>query len=132
MKRAALYARVSTAQQEEQGTIASQVVALRERITQDGYHLDPRHEFIDDGISGAYLARPSLDRLRDLASERAFDVLYVLSPDRLARRYAHQCVVLEELAFRKRRSPVSEHLESLFQTCYSGHPFGESHTKQQP
>jgi len=98
MKRAALYARVSTTQQEEQGTIASQVVALRERITQDGYHLDPTYEFIDDGVSGAHLARPGLDRLRDLASERAFDVLYVLSPDRLARRYAHQCVVLEELA----------------------------------
>jgi len=98
MKRAALYARVSTTQQEEQGTIASQVAALRERIVQDSYHLDPAHEFIDDGISGAYLARPGLDRLRDFASERAFDVLYVLSPDRLARRYAHQCVVLEELA----------------------------------
>jgi len=85
MKRAALYARVSTAHQEEQGTIASQVAALRERIVQDGCHLDPAHEFIDDGVSGTYLARPGLDHLRDLASERAFDVLYVLSPDRLAR-----------------------------------------------
>ena len=97
MKRAALYARVSTAQQEEQGTIASQVAALRERIVQDGCLLDPAHEFIDDGVSGTYLARPALDRLRDLTGEHAFDVLYVLSPDRLARRYAHQCVVLEEL-----------------------------------
>jgi site-specific DNA recombinase len=98
MNRAAFYARVSTAQQEEQGTIASQVTALRERIAQDGCHLDPAHEFIDDGVSGFHLARPDLDRLRDLACEGAFDVLYVLSPDRLARRYAHQCVVLEELA----------------------------------
>jgi site-specific DNA recombinase len=98
MKRAAFYARVSTAQQEEQGTIASQVATLRERIVQDGCLLDPAHEFIDDGVSGTYLARPGLDRLRDLASERAFDVFYVLGPDRLARRYAHQCVVLEELA----------------------------------
>jgi site-specific DNA recombinase len=98
MKRAALYGRVSTGQQEERGTIASQVAALRERIVQAGCHLDPAHEFIDDGVSGAYLARPELDRLRDLACERAFDVLYVLSPDRLARRYAHQCIVLEELA----------------------------------
>ena len=38
MKRAALYARVSTSQQEEQGTIDSQVAALRERIVQDGCH----------------------------------------------------------------------------------------------
>lgn len=98
MKQAALYARVSTSQQEEQGTIASQVALLKERISQDSYHLEPGHEFIDDGVSGSYLARPGLDRLRDLASEKAFDVIYMLSPDRLARRYAHQCVVLEELA----------------------------------
>ena len=97
MKQAALYARVSTSQQEEKGTINSQVTVLKERIAQDKCHLDPAHEFIDDGVSGSYLARPSLDRLRDLASERAFDVLYMLKPDRLARRYAHQCVVLEEL-----------------------------------
>jgi site-specific DNA recombinase len=98
MKQAALYARVSTAQQEEQGTIASQVKVLKERIAQDGFHLEPTYEFIDDGVSGAHLARPGLDRLRDLASEKAFGVLYLLSPDRLARCYAHQCVVLEELA----------------------------------
>jgi len=98
MKRAALYARVSTGQQEERGTITSQVVALRERIVQDSYHLDPDHEFIDDGVSGAYLARPELDRLRDQVIAGDFEVLYVLSPDRLARRYAHQCIVLEELA----------------------------------
>jgi site-specific DNA recombinase len=98
MKQAALYARVSTAQQEEQGTIASQVTTLKERIAQDNCHLDPAHEFSDDGVSGAYLARSGLDRLRDQASEGEFEVLYMLSPDRLARRYAHQCVVLEELA----------------------------------
>jgi len=98
MRQAALYARVSTVQQEEQGTIASQIKALKERIAQDGLHLESVYEFIDDGVSGSHLARPGLDRLRDLASERAFDVLYVLSPDRLARRYAHQCVALEELA----------------------------------
>ncbi|MBL6966214.1 MAG: recombinase family protein [Anaerolineales bacterium] len=97
MKQAALYARVSTAQQEEQGTITSQVATLKERIAQDSCHLDPAYEFNDDGVSGSYLARPGLDRLRDLASEGVFDVLYMLSPDRLARRYAHQCVVLEEL-----------------------------------
>jgi site-specific DNA recombinase len=98
MKPAAFYARVSTSQQEEHGTIASQETVLKERITQDGCYLDPAHEFSDDGVSGTYLARPGLDRLRDLAGEGALEVLYILSPDRLARRYAHQCVVLEELA----------------------------------
>lgn len=97
MKRTALYARVSTSQQEKQGTIESQVIALRERIAEDGCHLDPAHEFIDDGVSGSYLARPALERLRDLAYEGAFNMLYILSPDRLARSHAHQYVVLEEL-----------------------------------
>lgn len=97
MKRAAFYARVSTSQQEKEGTIDSQVMALRERIAEDGCHLDPAHEFIDDGVSGSYLARPALERLRDSACEGAFDVLYILSPDRLARSHAHQYVVLEEL-----------------------------------
>jgi len=97
MKQAAFYARVSTGKQEERGTIASQVAILRERIVQDRCHLDPAHEFIDDGVSGVNLARPALDRCRDEASTGNIKVLYVLSPDRLARRYAHQCVVLEEL-----------------------------------
>jgi len=97
MKRAAFYARVSTSQQEKEGTIDSQVMALRERIAEDGCHLDPAHEFIDDGVSGSYLARPALERLRDSACEGAFEVLYILSPDRLARSHAHQYVVLEEL-----------------------------------
>ena len=97
MKQAAFYARVSTGKQEERGTIASQVAVLRERIVQDRCHLDPEHEFIDDGVSGVNLARPALDRFRDEASTGVIEVLYVLSPDRLARRYAHQCVVLEEL-----------------------------------
>ncbi|MEA3340097.1 MAG: recombinase family protein, partial [Chloroflexota bacterium] len=97
MKHVAFYARVSTSQQEKQGTIDSQVMALRERIAGDGCHLDPTHEFIDDGVSGSYLARPALDRLRDSACEGALDVLYILAPDRLARSHAHQYVVLEEL-----------------------------------
>jgi len=98
MKQAALYARVSTTLQEEQGTIASQITTLKERIAQDECLLDPTHEFSDNGVSGSFLARPGLDHLRDLASEGRFEVLYMLSPDRLARRYAHQCVVLEELS----------------------------------
>jgi site-specific DNA recombinase len=52
--------------------------------------------FLDQGVSGAYLARPALDRLRDLAYEGGIDVLLCLSPDRLARQYVHQCLLLEE------------------------------------
>lgn len=53
--------------------------------------------FLDQGISGAKLARPALDRLRDLATEGVFVVVLCLSPDRLARQYAHQWVLLDEL-----------------------------------
>jgi site-specific DNA recombinase len=49
------------------------------------------------GYSGSRLDRPALDRLRDAAREGAFDVVAVYSPDRLARRYAYQVLLLEEL-----------------------------------
>ncbi|MBS1250756.1 MAG: hypothetical protein MAG431_02352 [Chloroflexi bacterium] len=75
-----------------------QVTILKKHIIQDDCRLDPEHEFIDNGVSGHYLARPELYRLRDLASERVVEVLYILDVDRLARRYSHQCVLLEELS----------------------------------
>jgi hypothetical protein len=58
--RVALYARVSSDQQTEQGTIASQVAALEARILQDGLPLEPDHRFIEEGHSGATLIRPAL------------------------------------------------------------------------
>src|SRR4051794_20497571 len=61
--RVAFYARVSSDQQTEQGTIASQVAALEARILQDGLHLEPDHRFIDEGHSGATLIRPALEHL---------------------------------------------------------------------
>jgi site-specific DNA recombinase len=92
----ALYARVSSAQQAEAGTIASQLSALRERVASDGYHITEPMEFIDDGYSGTTFERPALERLRDLAWAGRLDRLYVLDPDRLARKYAYQVVLVEE------------------------------------
>src|SRR6185503_14965032 len=54
--------------------------------------------FLDDGQSGASLVRPALERLRDLVAMAAIDVVYVHAPDRLARSYAHQAVLIEEFA----------------------------------
>jgi site-specific DNA recombinase len=93
---AALYARVSSDQQTRGQTIASQVAALRERIAADGLTLDPEHTFIDDGVSGTSLLRPALERLRDAVALGGVDRLYVQSPDRLARRYAYQVLLVEE------------------------------------
>jgi site-specific DNA recombinase len=95
--RAALYARVSSDQQTQAQTIASQVEALQERMRQDSLLLDPELEFRDDGYSGATLVRPALERLRDMAALGVIDRLYVHSPDRLARKYAYQVLLLEEL-----------------------------------
>jgi len=96
-QRVGLYARVSGDQQVKEHTIASQVAALEERIAQDGGPCDPELHFIDDGYRGATLCRPALERLRDVAAVGGLDRLYVHSPDRLARKYAYQVVLVEEL-----------------------------------
>src|ERR1700736_3763323 len=95
--RVAFYARVSSDQQADSGTIASQIRALRERIQQDGCLVDDELGFIDDGYSGSTLLRPALERMRDAAANGSIDRLYVHSPDRLARKYAYQFLLLEEL-----------------------------------
>jgi site-specific DNA recombinase len=92
----ALYARVSTERQAERGTIGSQLQVLRERVTAGGDEL--AGEYIDDGQSGARLDRPGLDALRDAAEAGLFELVWCLSPDRLARAYAYQVLVLDELA----------------------------------
>jgi DNA invertase Pin-like site-specific DNA recombinase len=96
-QRAALYARVSTLQQEQEATIESQVAALEAFGRQHGFHLSPDLYFLDQGVSGAQMDRPALNRLRDLAPEGAFDAVLCLSPDRLARQYVYQWVLLDEL-----------------------------------
>jgi site-specific DNA recombinase len=95
--KAAIYARVSTDKQGRDQTVDSQLDALRRWANARGHELKDDHAYIDEGYSGARLDRPALDRLRDAAREGEFDVLGVYSPDRLARRYAYQVLLLEEL-----------------------------------
>jgi len=94
--RAAVYARVSTERQGRDQTIDSQLEALRGWAAANGHELKSNHVFIDEGYSGSRLDRPALDRLRDAAREGELDVVAVYSPDRLARRYAYQVLLLEE------------------------------------
>ena len=94
--KAAIYARVSTERQAERCTIGSQVEALRADVTAAGDEL--AGEYCDDGCSGARLDRPGLDALRDAAEAGLFEVVYCLSADRLARAYAYQVLILDELA----------------------------------
>jgi site-specific DNA recombinase len=95
---AAAYARVSSERQRQDETIHSQTVGLRELATDRGLLLAEDLVFEDEGFSGATLTRPALERLRDRAAEGAFEVLLCHAPDRLARRYAYQVLLLEELA----------------------------------
>jgi site-specific DNA recombinase len=95
--RAAIYARVSTERQGRQQTIDSQIVALRSWATANDHELADEHIYTDDGYTGSRLDRPGLDSLRDAALRGDFDIVAVLSPDRLARKYAYQVLLLEEL-----------------------------------
>jgi site-specific DNA recombinase len=92
---AALYAWVSSAHQAEAHTVASQVVAWRERIAADGLAVPEALPCIEAGDRGATLVRPALERLRDLAAAGAVDRLSVHSPDRLARTYADQVLLVD-------------------------------------
>ena len=92
----ALYARVSTERQAERGTIGSQLDVLRAHVTDARDELVG--EYVDDGHSGARLDRPALDAMRDAAEGGLFEQVWCLSPDRLARAYAYQVLVLDELA----------------------------------
>jgi site-specific DNA recombinase len=98
MGNAAIYARVSSARQKEQETIGSQTAALRAHAEQLGLDVPEQWMFCDDGHSGASLVRPALERLRDLVCQVPVDVLLVYSPDRLARKYAYQALLIEEFA----------------------------------
>ena len=96
--RVALYARVSTTRQARAQGIEQQLDRLRAAVSERGWELDDQHVYRDDGYSGARLSRPGLDRLRDHAAVADLDVVLVTAPDRLARNYVHQVLLIEELA----------------------------------
>jgi site-specific DNA recombinase len=98
MKNAAIYARVSSAQQKEEHTIASQTAALVAFAQEHGYHVPREWVFEDEGYSGASLERPGLERIRDLSAEGHLQAVLVYSPDRLSRKYAYQVLLMEEFA----------------------------------
>jgi site-specific DNA recombinase len=93
----ALYARVSTERQAETQTIEQQIAALQAYAAQRGWTIQPEQIYRDEGHSGARLDRPALDRLRDAVARGEVDTILITSPDRLARRYAYQVWLLEEV-----------------------------------
>ena len=97
----ALYTRVSTPRQQQQQTIEQQLRRLRDSVaTHPDWHVADEHIYRDDGYSGAKLNRPGLDRLRDRAAMAAFECVLITAPDRLARNYVHQMLLVDELTQR--------------------------------
>ena len=96
MTSAAIYARVSSARQKKDETIGSQTAALRAHAEQLGLDVPDEWVFEDEGHSGATLVRPALERLRDLVAGVGIDVVLCYSPDRLARKFAYQALLIEE------------------------------------
>ena len=98
MRMAAIYARVSSEQQREENTIASQTASLIEFAKSHDLEVPEEWVFEDKGYSGATLERPGLERVRDLAAEGHIQVVLAYAPDRLSRKYAYQILLIEELA----------------------------------
>jgi site-specific DNA recombinase len=98
MTSAAIYARVSSARQKKDQTIGSQTAALRAHAEQNRLEVPDGWVFEDEGHSGATLVRPALEALRDLAAQGCVDVVLIYSPDRLARKFAYQALLVEEFA----------------------------------
>lgn len=94
---AAIYARVSSQHQAKDQTIDQQIVRARQYVEDHQWDITEEHIYQDDGYSGANLSRPALDRLRDEVSLASIEVLVITAPDRLARKYLHQVLLLEEL-----------------------------------
>jgi site-specific DNA recombinase len=83
-----LYARVSTGEQASSGySLAQQLEALREYAADEGYEI--LEEVTDPGQSGVSLARPGLDRVRDLVSGDGVSVVLAQNRDRFSREPAY-------------------------------------------
>ena len=95
IKLIATYGRVSTSNQENEGTIETQLSAVNQFAEKNGYTIVK--QYIDNGWSGDSLARPALDQLRMDAKKKNWEAVLIYDPDRLARRGAWQEVVMEEL-----------------------------------
>jgi site-specific DNA recombinase len=96
--RVAIYIRVSTNNQVQQQTIERQLERLSTYMQSQSWPLPAEHIFRDDGFSGASFKRPALEQLRTQVRARAFDRVLLTAPDRLARNYVHQVLLIDEFA----------------------------------
>lgn len=95
MKKAVLYARVSSDLQQKEGTIDSQIAELKRQISKAGHDLIK--EYVDNGYSGALLDRPAMNELRDDIKTDVFETIYFLTADRIARDVTYQNIIVGEI-----------------------------------
>jgi site-specific DNA recombinase len=93
----AAYLRVSTQRQAQTQTIAQQRERIEAYCQQQAFELSPEDIFQDDGFSGKHLKRPGLARLREAVAQMQFERILITAPDRLARHFVSQSLLLEEL-----------------------------------
>jgi site-specific DNA recombinase len=101
MKPAAIYARVSTADQVKGTSLDGQVALCQEYAVEAGYTVI---KVVQEDASGARLDRPKLGELRDMAERREIEAMIVYDPDRLSRSMAHTMMLMEE--FERNRANV--------------------------
>jgi len=127
-RRTAIYVRVSSIKQNEEKTIESQIDVLVEHANKNDFEVPEGWIFQDNGISGSTMQRPALDNLRDLIAGGSPDALLIYHPDRLARKYVHQAILLEEFAKcgvevvfykNKKAETPEEHLLEQFQGIFA-------------
>ena len=94
MPTAAIYARVSSDKQRDEQTIVSQLAAVKELAANMALEIPPEWVFADEAYSGSTLVRPGLECLRDLVAQGLVEMVLCYAPDRLARRYAYQVLLL--------------------------------------
>ncbi len=91
MKKAAIYARVSTPDQR----VESQLYDLRKIAAQRGFNVV--REYCDRGISGSKSRRPGLDSMMADARRGEFSVVLVAAFDRIARSTKNFLEIVDEL-----------------------------------
>ncbi|QSB11700.1 recombinase family protein [Lysinibacillus fusiformis] len=96
-KKVAIYARVSTTEQAEEGySIDEQIRVLKEFCEKEGYGV--YDEYVDRGISGKNITgRPAIKRLLADAEQKKFDIVLVWKMNRLARKSLDLMNIVEQL-----------------------------------
>ncbi|MCI6024556.1 MAG: recombinase family protein [Methanomassiliicoccales archaeon] len=95
--RAALYARVSTEEQADQGySLAAQLQMLRDFC--EVFEMDIAGEYVDDGYSGTNTRRPAYRRMFSPDERQRWDALVVIKMDRIHRNSKNFMLMIEDLS----------------------------------